>query len=104
MGKTYLAIIGLLVVLFLGAFLIKNQPGDIKPEVLPSTSPKVNNLEIFAQNLGGVRDLEFSSGGTLIASITSDGKIMALKNGEVIEVLTGLNKPHGIAFFNSKLF
>ncbi|MBI2330566.1 PQQ-dependent sugar dehydrogenase, partial [Candidatus Daviesbacteria bacterium] len=48
--------------------------------------------------------LEFSSGGTLIASITSDGKIMALKNGEVIEVLTGLNKPHGIAFFNSKLF
>ncbi|OGD86516.1 hypothetical protein A2Z23_03455 [Candidatus Curtissbacteria bacterium RBG_16_39_7] len=73
----------------------------------------LENFQIgtFAKNLGNARDLEFTQDGTLFVSIPAQGKILALpdKNydgiaDEVKEILQGLNKPHGIAFYNGKLF
>lgn len=68
-------------------------------------------IGIFADDLGKPRDLQFTAGGTLLTSITSSNKIVALpdKNldgeaDEVIDILTELNRPHGLAFFNGKLF
>lgn len=93
-----------------GYYLLKTRVGDIRPAVLPpkSESLKMQNLSVFAQNLGGVRDLEFSPQGTLLASVPSQGKVIALvkKNGtaQIQEILTNLNSPHGIAFYNNQLF
>ncbi len=73
--------------------------------------PQNFRIGIFAKNLHNPRDLEFTQGGTLLVSIPSQGKIVALpdenKDGAAdkqVEVLSQLNKPHGIAFFQSKLY
>ena len=57
------------------------------------------------------RLLEFDPKGVLFASIPAQGKIVALpdenKDGvadKIVNVLTGLNKPHGIAFAGGKIF
>lgn len=129
MRKSFLIPIAILavVVLLIGVAVTKNKrsnvglplpsgftstpAGNITSANLPLTLPPGYILGIFAQNLGGVRDLEFSPGGTLLASITSSGKVVGLpdKNGDgrvdqAKEILTGLNKPHGLSFFGGKLF
>ena len=72
----------------------------------PLNLPQGFRLGIFA-DLGGdlPRALAFDEKGVLFASIPGDGKVVALpdENGDgqadkVINVLTGLNRPHGIAF------
>lgn len=114
----YIGILILILILAAFIFFTKNF-GDIRPAILPSNKPATQNIitstnfskNFFVQNLGAVRDLEFSPEGTLIASITANGKIVALpdKNNDgkadfVKEMLTGLNNPHGIAFYNNKLY
>lgn len=68
-------------------------------------------LGIFAEKLGNPRDLAWSPGSTLLVSIPKDGKVLALpdKNNdgvadEMISVISGLNKPHGLAFKDNLLF
>ncbi len=101
--------------------------GDIKPAIIPVSTPskailenqadsplKLNSqfkLQVFAQNLGNPRDLVFSPAGTLLVSIPGSGKIIALpdKNNDNASdqtkvILAGLNGPHGLAFFGGKLF
>lgn len=116
----------LVVLLLLFLVLFRNKVGDIRPAVLlpkPTESSKITpsdlkltlssdyTLGIFAEDLGNVRDLEFTTDGTLIASITSSGEIIVLpdKNNDnradsAKRILTGLNNPHGVAFYNSKLY
>jgi glucose/arabinose dehydrogenase len=131
-------ILGLVAIIFLLVGILplvfKRQVGDIRPAILPpkeisipnsgdasisAGSPlnlplKVSgdlNIGIFAKDLGAPRDLEFSPGGVLLASIPSEGKVVALpdKNNDgvadqVKEILVNLNKPHGLAFFENKLY
>lgn len=68
-------------------------------------------LRVFAKKLPGVSNLALSPNGTLLASLPSQGKVVALlddnHNGEaeqVKDVLTNLNHPTGIAFNKGKLF
>ena len=109
--------------------LIKQKVGDIRPALLPpaTTQKKVAQktgetvsylnvpsgfiIGIFAQEIEGARDLEFSPQGTLLVSSPSNGAVVALpdKNNDgvadkAITILSRLNKPHGIAFFEGKLF
>jgi glucose/arabinose dehydrogenase len=89
-------------------------PGKILTGVHPPFSLKLTDgfqIGIFAHTQAGGRDLQFSPGGTLLVSIPSQGKVLALPdtNGDgvadqTIEILTGLNGPHGIAFNGGKLF
>src|SRR3989344_1116487 len=65
----------------------------------------------FAKKLGVPRDLEFSPEGTLLVSIPESGKVIALPDrdldgvaDEQVTVASGLNRPHGLAFFNKQLF
>lgn len=116
----------------LGILIGKQKVGDIRPALLPPSRniseivekqtvgeavefpleiPQDFQIGIFAKNLGNVRDLEFTQDGTLLLSIPQDGRVVGLpdKNGdgvvdEVKEVLTNLNRPHGLAFYNNKLF
>lgn len=91
---------------FVGFNLFKKRVGDLSQIIVPVTKEKPviqgKSREVYAKNLGNVRVLTFSPGGTLLASITSAGKIIALPSKK--EILTGLNNPHGIAFYNGKLY
>lgn len=78
---------------------------------IPFQLPAGFSVGIFAKNLNAPRDLEFSPGGTLLVSEPDSGKVAALpdrdENGAAdttVTVLSNLNRPHGLAFFQGKLF
>ena len=88
----------------------------IVPLLLPS--PKISNESMlqytlpdgfvsstFSYDTPGVRVLAFDPNGVLVASLTSEGKIVALPDQDVngkadtaITILSDLQKPHGIVF------
>ncbi len=136
MKKGLIIVAALIIFLAGGYYTTKNKIGDVAPVILPpkvieniaqTQNPAAANIGekpalpfslpsgfsigIFAKNLDGARDLEFTPGGTLLVSQTSSGKITALadtKNAgtaDKVKVLaTGLNRPHGLAFHDGKLY
>lgn len=63
------------------------------------------SVSIFAKGLTAPRVLAIAPGGVLITSIPSEGKIVALPDDnqdgaadKVVEIISGLNRPHGLAF------
>lgn len=94
------------------AFLLPAKSGPEKAVgELPFNLPEGFSIEKFADGLGSPRDLEFSPEGTLLVSVPSSGKILALRDknldgkaDEIKEILSNLDTPHGLAFFNKKLF
>lgn len=54
-------------------------------------------MDIFAKNLTNARVIAMDPQGTLIVSLTSQGKVVALTK-PVTNILNGLDKPHGLAF------
>lgn len=91
------------------------------PAVLPpATLPRTESLgfeiagdfriSVFASGLGAPRDLELSPEGILLASVPNQGKVIALPDqnqddmAEPVSVLSNLNRPHGLAFYQDKLF
>ncbi len=78
---------------------------------IPLHLPSRFKIGIFARNLGAPRVLAFSPRGTLFVSLPRDGNVLALpgKKGagradEAKVILRGLNTPHGMAFYEDKLF
>ncbi len=70
---------------------------------LPLKIPDGFSIEIFAKNLSGARVMKFDSAGNLYLSRTGEGIITRLdmKDERVVrreDILTGLRKPHGLAF------
>lgn len=91
-----------LVILTLWISRIKRE--DPKPQVSPrevKVQPD-SQLTVFADKLGSPRDLEFSPEGILLVSIPNQGKVVALPDKK--NVLTNLTRPHGLAFYQGKLF
>jgi len=79
----------------------------------PLNIPVGFRIAIFAdlKKVGSPRVLAFDPGGVLLASIPSAGKIVALpdKNEDgiadaLVEVIGGLDRPHGIDFAGDKIF
>lgn len=121
MKKTFLILIGIVIVGagLAGAFFywknlrgvgpaLSNPPGDIIELInttgMPIKLPEGFGIGIFAKNLIAPRVIIFDTIGTLLTSITSEGKIIALpdKNNDhqadtAVILLQGLNRPHGIA-------
>lgn len=71
---------------------------------LPLTLPDGFSISIFAKGLQAPRMIAFDEKGTMLVSITSRGKVVALPNKDTdnkadqnIDVLTNLRSPHGIA-------
>ena len=69
---------------------------------LPLVLPPGFSISFFAIGLTGPRDLEFDPTGALLVSEPSAGRITALPNK--ITVISGLNRPHGLAFSGTKLY
>lgn len=107
-------IILLFVIGAIGFFVYNNLRG-VKPAVMPVVSPAQNltdfpltlpdgfSISIFAQGLGSPRVLSWDPRGTLLVSIPSQGRIVALADTQVT-VASGLNKPHGVAFLGNTLY
>ena len=90
---------------------LKPTPGSKNLTSLPLIIPRGFQIETFAEGLGPARMMTFDSHGVLLASITQDGKVVALpdanKDGRADKVMTlieGLNLPHGIAFQDENLY
>jgi glucose/arabinose dehydrogenase len=91
-----------------------NIASQIRKNEQPLVYPDAFELSIFAEGLTEPRVITFDPGGTMLVSLTSTGRVVALpdtdNNGRadlVVEVISGLNRPHGLAFSNtfpSRLF
>ena len=82
-----------------------------EPVTEPLVVPEGFAIGYFAKNLGAARDLQFSPEGTLLVSVPESGKVVALPDrdldgvaDEQVTVLSNLNRPHGLAFYNNQLF
>ncbi|MDO8470481.1 MAG: PQQ-dependent sugar dehydrogenase [bacterium] len=109
MKNYYLLTIAFIAVLVLVLALPEQKVG--KNADLLKVSPPFT-IGVFAKSLGGgARDLVFSPEGILLTSIPSSGKVVALpdKNGDGVadetkDTLVDLDGPHGLAFFEGKLY
>ncbi len=84
---------------------------NLKAVDMPINLPEGFTIGVFQTDLEGARDLQFSPGGTLLLSQPKLGRVVALpdKNhdgqaDEIKVVAQGLDKPHGLAFFDKKLY
>src|ERR1700737_3760444 len=74
-------------------------------------APPGFHISVFAEGVDGARMMVFSPGGVLLVSESGEGKGVALPDpkhagkaeGEG-DVLPGLNEPHGLAFYEGKLY
>jgi len=90
-----------------GISAAEKTPFDLQQLKLPTGF----HIAVFAGDLEGPRMLTFTPGGVLLVSESGEGKVVALPDPEqtgkadrVITVLSGLNEPHGIAFYEGKLY
>ncbi len=77
----------------------------------PLTLPSDYSISIFAKDLESPRVLRFDPQGVLLASIPSQGRVVALPDrnadgvaDETVSVIEGLKRPHGVAFREGKLY
>ncbi len=135
--KKVLLILVIIITFFSAAYyLLKQKVGNVMPVILPpkvienvipsgnKITPKIGektnlpftlysgfNIGVFAKNLIGARDLEFTNDGTLIVSLTSSGKIVALSDTDndgladkTKTLISNLKRPHGLAYRDGKLY
>ena len=74
-------------------------------------APPGFHISVFAEEIDGPRMMVFSPGGVLLVSESGEGKVVALpdpkhagKAARTATVLDGLNEPHGLAFYEGKLY
>jgi glucose/arabinose dehydrogenase len=74
-------------------------------------APPGFHISVFAEEVDGARMMAFSPGGVLLVSESGEGKVVALpdpkhagKAEPTVNVLNGLNEPHGLAFYEGKLY
>jgi glucose/arabinose dehydrogenase len=74
-------------------------------------APSGFHISVFAGDIDGARMMIFSPGGVLLVSESGEGKVVALpdpkhagKAERTVTVLDGLNEPHGVAFYEGKLY
>lgn len=69
------------------------------------------SISFFAKSVQGARDLQFAPDGALLVSSTSQGKVFRISDTDndgvadsVTTMLSGLTHPHGLAFYQGKLY
>src|ERR1035437_8577753 len=74
-------------------------------------APPGFHISVFAEDVDGARMMVFSPGGVLLVSESGEGKVVALpdpkhagKAARTVTILSGLNEPHGLAFYEGKLY
>ena len=76
----------------------------------PVTLPAGFTISVFASGLGSPRFLTLDPSGTLLVSIPSQGRVVALPDrdgrgkAEPVTVVEGLDRPHGLAWQDGQLY
>jgi glucose/arabinose dehydrogenase len=72
---------------------------------MPLTLQKGFSISAFAKGLGRPRVMVFDPAGTLLVSVPSEGRVVALPDQDrdgtadrIVKVIDGLDQPHGMAF------
>src|SRR2546423_9917997 len=75
------------------------------------TGPAGFRIDVFAENLGGARGLAVDPDGVVLASITAQGRVVALpaprggrRATDVVTVVKDLDLPHGLAVRHGHLY
>lgn len=111
--KKGIVLIVILLLVWGGNFYYNNLRGAspaIRPQLkiaenttgLPLVLPDGFSIFIFAKDLVNPRVLAWDPQGKLLVSIPSQGKVVTLPEKTI--VIDGLNRPHGIAFQDGKLY
>src|SRR5215471_8602885 len=68
-------------------------------------------VNLFAEDLPGVRFMTVGPGGVILATLTRQGRVVALPDADhdgradrIVSVADGLDLPHGIQFHNGSLW
>lgn len=95
---------------FSGIYPAISGPGQdiavmVRKDESPLVYPDTFALSVFADNLPGPRVIIFDPEGTMLVSLPSAGRVVALPDGDnngradrIITVADNLNRPHGLAF------
>jgi len=80
-------------------------------DLAPLKAPPGFHIAVFSAALDTPRMMIFTPGGVLLVSEPNEGKVVALpdpkhagKAARTVTVLDGLNEPHGLAFYQDKLY
>lgn len=91
--------------------LIRPAPQLPVSEPLPFTLPRGFRATMYEPNAPGARVLTRDSRGVLAVSLTKEGKVVLLPDDDgdgvsdaVIPLIEGLRNPHGIIFYDNRLF
>lgn len=105
-----------LAVLVLAHFVYTNYTNFVHAEktrfdLTQLTAPQGFRISVFAEEVDGARMMVFSPGGVLLVSESDEGKVVALPDPQhagraerTVTVLDKLNEPHGLAFYEGKLY
>jgi glucose/arabinose dehydrogenase len=95
----------------IGQVIDETPLGEQNTTDFPLALPDEFSISIFARDLGPARAMVWDPSGVLLVSITKEGKVIALpdKDGDgkadrVGTVVDKLNRPHGVAFRDGKLY
>jgi glucose/arabinose dehydrogenase len=109
MRRPSFALIPLLLAFLVQADLTQAEKAPIALARLKA--PPGFRISIFAEEVDGARMMAFSPGGVLLVSESGEGRVVALpdpkhagKAERTLTVLDGLNEPHGLAFYEGKLY
>jgi glucose/arabinose dehydrogenase len=106
----FLAVLFFLTIVFIrGHFAFAQQ--RVKFNLAQLKAPDGFHISVFANEIDSARMLVFSPGGVLLVSESGEGKVVALPDPQhtgraarTVTVLEGLNEPHGLAFYQGKLY
>ena len=86
-------------------------PGGARAEQPPLKVPPGFHADVFASGVGSVRLMALDPAGTLLVSVPSRGRVLALPDAKgagradaIQTVVEGLDQPHGLAFKDGALY
>lgn len=95
----------------IGDIIEKTPPEQQNTTDFPLRLPEGFSISVFARDLGPARVMTWDPRGNLLVSITKEGEVLALPDrnldgvaDEEVSVIEGLNRPHGLLFFEGKLY
>jgi glucose/arabinose dehydrogenase len=109
MRRLSFALLAMLLAFLVSAHFVKAEKTRFDLALLKA--PAGFHISVFAEEIDGARMLVFAPGGVLLVSESGEGKVVALpdpnhagKAQRTVTVLSGLNEPHGLAFYEGKLY
>ena len=93
------------------AHVVPSYAANTRFDLAQLKAPDGFRISVFASDVDGPRMLVFSPGGVLLVSESGEGRVAAFpdsqhtgKAAREVTVLKGLNEPHGLAFYQGKLY